>query len=74
VDDRIDRCLALLGLAQTECWAELDRYLMEEVVPMAPLMTRSRLFLLSGRVASWSYSEYGVRPAFDRISLVPGSE
>ena len=74
VDDRIDRCMVIVGADQVMCWVELDRYLMEEVVPMAPLMTRSRLFLLSGRVADWSYSEYGVHPAIDRIALVPGSE
>ena len=74
VDDRIDRCMATVGIEQTECWAELDRYLMEEVVPDVPLFTTSRVFLLSERVAEWSYSEFGVRPAFDRIALVPGSE
>ena len=69
VDDRIRRCDATTGLDQTRCWAELDQYMMEQVVPVVPCFVIQWTALLSERVVSYSYSI-----ALDRISLVPGSE
>ena len=40
VEDRLGACAARWGSAQTECWAELDQYLMTEVVPWVPLHVR----------------------------------
>lgn len=74
VDDRIDRCMATTGSAQTECWADLDRYLMEEVVPLVPYATTERTMVVSRRVASLSVSVASFGLALDRIALVPGSE
>ena len=74
-DDRIDRCHGLSGSSQVECWAELDQYLMEEVLPAVLLFDMRNTFLLSERVSSFSYSD--VPPydlALDQMALVPGSE
>ena len=72
-DDRIDRCLAMVGLDQTECWADLDRYLMEEVVPVVPFASTESTHVVSERVASFSSSAATGELALDRIALVPGS-
>lgn len=74
-DDRIDRCHSLTGSSQIECWAELDQYLMEEVLPVIPYLSLEPTFVVSERVATLSYSD--VPPfdlSLDRISLLPGSE
>jgi peptide/nickel transport system substrate-binding protein len=72
VDDRIDRCLALLGLTQTECWAELDRYLMMEIVPWVPYVTLAHAQTVSERVVGYSFDQFAGEPALDRIQLAPG--
>jgi len=74
VDDRIGRCMALTGLAQTECWADLDRYLMEEVVPFVPYLASERTRVVSERVASSSFSPATGVLALDRTALVESSE
>ncbi len=73
-DDRIDRCMAMTGSAQNECWAELDRYLMDEVVAVIPYLASESTFVVSERVASWSHSVATTQLALDRIALAPGSE
>jgi peptide/nickel transport system substrate-binding protein len=73
-DDRIERCTAMTGSAQTECWAELDRYLMEDVVPAIPYLAPESTFVVSQRVASYSLSMTTTYLAFDRMALVSGSE
>jgi peptide/nickel transport system substrate-binding protein len=74
VDERIDRCVTMTGADQTECWAELDRYLMEEVVPLIPYMADTATFVVSERVATSSYSVPTSGLALDRIALVEGSD
>lgn len=71
VDDRIDRCLALLGSAQTECWTELDRYLMTEIVPWVPYVTLAHAQIVSERVVGYSFDQFAGEPALDRIQLAP---
>jgi peptide/nickel transport system substrate-binding protein len=74
VDRRIDRCLAETGQDQVRCWAELDQYLMEEVVPWIPLMVQVIEHPISARVDHASIDQFTTMPALDRIALEPGSE
>jgi hypothetical protein len=73
VDDRIERCLSLPGRDQPPCWAELDTYLMNEIVPAIPLFFEIRRESTSSRVERYSWDAANSYPALDRISLVPGS-
>ena len=51
VDDRIQDCVAIPDLDERRaCWAELDRYVMEEVVPWIPYLAANRLIVTSERV------------------------
>jgi peptide/nickel transport system substrate-binding protein len=74
VDDRIRRCLGRRGVAHTECWAELDQYLMNEVVTYVPYTSRLQTRVVSDRVIEYSFDQFAAEPAFDRIALAPGSE
>ena len=74
VDDRIERCLSLPGIDQPPCWAELDTYLMDEVVPAIPLFFEVWPGSMSARVERYSWDAAFSYPALDEISLVPGSE
>jgi peptide/nickel transport system substrate-binding protein len=73
IDDRIDQCLRLIGGAQVRCWASLDQYLMEEIVPWAPYLFETRLVVASPRVVAFSFDQFANLPSLDRIALRPGS-
>ncbi|MDP9301419.1 MAG: ABC transporter substrate-binding protein [Actinomycetota bacterium] len=72
--ERLQVCLERRGVARTECWAELDQYLMTEVVPRVPYMSMSHSQVVSERVVSYSFDQFAGLPALDRIALAPGSE
>ncbi len=74
VEDRLGACVARWGSAHTECWAELDQYLMTEVVPWVPYMFVNFVQVVSERVVGYSFDQFGGQPALDRIALAPGSE
>jgi peptide/nickel transport system substrate-binding protein len=74
VDDRIQRCLGRRGVAHTECWAELDQYLMSEVVTYVPYASALETHVVSDRVIEYSFDQFAAEPALDRIALAPGSE
>jgi peptide/nickel transport system substrate-binding protein len=71
VDDRIDQCVAIRGDAQTACWATLDKYLMDHVVPWVPYIDEAHLDLVSSRVARFSFDQSVAMPALDQIALKP---
>jgi peptide/nickel transport system substrate-binding protein len=74
VDDRIQMCLQRRGVTRTECWAELDQYLMMEVVPWIPYMITETAQAVSERVVAYSFDSAFALPALDRIALAPGSD
>jgi peptide/nickel transport system substrate-binding protein len=73
VDDRIQACLTRSSAASTECWAELDQYLMTEVVPWVPYLLPAHAQVVSERVLRYSFDQFVGLPALDRIALAPGS-
>jgi peptide/nickel transport system substrate-binding protein len=68
-DDRIRRCRAEVGEAGIRCWTELDRYLMQRVVPWVPLVFQTTTRALSGRVVSFSFDQLSNFPALDRVAV-----
>jgi ABC-type transport system substrate-binding protein len=74
VDDRIQTCLSRRGMAKTECWAELDQFLMTEVVSRVPYMFLEHAQVVSERVVAYSFDQFAALPALDRIALAPGSD
>jgi peptide/nickel transport system substrate-binding protein len=69
IDDVSEECLALVGASQVPCWAEADQVLMENMVPLAPLIRTTGAFLVSDRVTSFSYAQFSASPALDRIAV-----
>ncbi|HET9722222.1 MAG TPA: ABC transporter substrate-binding protein [Actinomycetota bacterium] len=74
VDERVDRCISMVGSEQLECWVGLDRYLMEQVAPVVPFMQERSARVVSARVESFSFDQFTGSLAFDQMALVPGSE
>jgi peptide/nickel transport system substrate-binding protein len=70
VDPRIQYCMSLIGPAQPPCWATLDTYLMDKVVPMVPLFQDVNPNPLPYRLVHYSYDQAADAPAIDQIALV----
>jgi peptide/nickel transport system substrate-binding protein len=73
IDDRIQVCLESRGVSRTECWVELDQYLMTEMVPWVPVIFLDRALVVSERVVAYQLDQFASLPALDRIALAPGS-
>jgi len=73
VEDRIQACLELSGVARVQCWAELDQYLTTEVVPHVPYFVTEHAQVVSERVVAYSFDQFSGFPALDRIALATGS-
>ena len=71
VDSRIAACESRVFGAQTRCWAQLDQYMSEEVVPWIPLTQTVLGWLTSARVRGFAVdASIGVPiPALDNIQL-----
>jgi hypothetical protein len=75
VDDRISACVGLVFQARTQCWAELDRYLSEEVAVTVPLLTEMQTTIRSERVTDFAVDQSAGFPiaSLDRLVVPPGS-
>jgi hypothetical protein len=71
VDDRIHEC-SLGGERQARCWSELDMYLMEKVVPIAPFAEERVIQVIPPRVVKYSFDQFANSPAFDQIAVRAG--
>jgi peptide/nickel transport system substrate-binding protein len=73
VDDRIKSCDEAIGTIQIRCWADLDQYLMEEIVPEVPLLVDTAPAIFSDRIAIFSWGQVLAAPALANIALKPAS-
>lgn len=73
VDDRIDACQTASGSDQAACWAQLDQFMMEQVVPVVPIMIPGVQTPFSTRVLHASIDQWTAVPALDQVALVPGA-
>jgi peptide/nickel transport system substrate-binding protein len=73
LDTKIEECMAKTGDERTACWAEADKVLMEEVVPIVPLIFSNVEQIISSRVQNYTYSLFDNQMAYDQIALAPGS-
>jgi ABC-type transport system substrate-binding protein len=70
VDDDIVACDALEpGDARFQCWADLDKKLMEEVVPWVPYIYDNSVDIVSENVIHYSFDQDGTVAAFDQLAV-----
>ena len=72
-EDQINACIPLTGDERVQCWADLDTYLMEEVVPWVPYLFDNDVVVLSANVTSYSFDQFAGLPALDRIAVEAGA-
>jgi len=74
VDSKLDECAAIaVGDARTQCWANFDKYLMEEVVPWAPRTFTNINEIISTNIVNYSYDEFGGQVALDHLAVAPSA-
>ncbi|MEP6973520.1 MAG: ABC transporter substrate-binding protein [Actinomycetota bacterium] len=74
VDDKIAECAAIpIGDDRINCWAELDKTLMEDVVPWVPTTFTNINDITSSRVVNYSFDYWGEQASFDSFAFAPGS-
>ena len=69
VDDQLAECAPKTGDERVQCYADLDRYLMEQVVPWVPYIFDNNIDLVSTRVVNYSYDISAGLAAFDWIAV-----
>ena len=73
-DAKIDECAAATGDERVQCWADLDRQLMEEVVPWVPYLFDNQVDLLSPNITNYSFDQSAGLAAFDQLAVSGSSE
>ncbi|HEY7875918.1 MAG TPA: ABC transporter substrate-binding protein [Actinomycetota bacterium] len=69
VDADIDRCSELRGDERQACWVDLDKRLMEEVVPWVPYLWPFTLNILSDSVTRWEFDQFSGVTAFAHVAV-----
>jgi peptide/nickel transport system substrate-binding protein len=72
MDDKIDECIAAVGDARVQCWADADKILAEEVVSYVPLVISQNVNIVSSCVTNYTWSVFDSGTAFDQVAKIPG--
>ncbi len=77
VDADIDNCkqIALTDdAAGIECWNNLDKKVMEEVVPWVPYLWPNILTTVSSATTNWDFDQFSGTPAFSKLAVDPSKQ
>lgn len=69
ITDRIDECWAMSLETANECWAELDKYVMEEIVPVVPRRFQTSIDILGENIVNYSYDQFAGLGAIDHYTV-----
>lgn len=69
VDEEIAECVDLTGDERVACWAELDKTLMEEVVPWVPYLDATSVWATSDNVSKYEYDQFSGTTAWSNIAM-----
>jgi peptide/nickel transport system substrate-binding protein len=74
VDEQIDECNVLVDAERVTCWQELDKHLMENVVPWVPYLDATNVDILGPAVTAYEYDQFSGEAAFSRLALDPSKQ
>src|SRR5829696_5902421 len=69
VDADIDKCNVLTDEERLTCWQDLDKKLMEEVVPWVPYLDAANVDIIGPAVSKYEYDQFGGEAAFARLAV-----
>jgi peptide/nickel transport system substrate-binding protein len=74
VDGDIDACNAIIDDGERNtCWEDLDKKLMEEVVPWVPYLFGNADFVISENVTKYVFDQNSGEPAWSRVAMNPSA-
>jgi peptide/nickel transport system substrate-binding protein len=74
VDKDIDACIPLQGQERLQCWADLDKKLMEDVVPWVPYLDASSVWATGSSVTRYVFDQFSATPAWSRVAIDAASQ
>jgi hypothetical protein len=70
VNEDIDNCVAILDTDERlDCWTELDKKLMEDVVPWVPYLDATNTFVVSDAVTQYVYDQFSGDLGFAHMAV-----
>jgi peptide/nickel transport system substrate-binding protein len=72
MDPQIEKCFPLSGDERVQCWADADKYLMEQIAPVVPLIFSNITNIVSSRVRGYVYSAVDQAPGWEHMWLAGG--
>jgi peptide/nickel transport system substrate-binding protein len=69
IDDRIDKCEPLTGSDRLHCWEDLDKYVMENIVPWVPYLDANNTTIIGPAVSKYVYDQFAGEPAWAHIAV-----
>lgn len=69
VDDDIAECSELTDDERTQCWIDLDKKLMEEVVPWVPYIWANNNTVIAEDVTQWDFDQFSAYNAFAHVAV-----
>ena len=69
VDDDIDACNEKMDDERLKCWEDLDKKLMEEIVPWVPYLDANGDFVISDAVTNYVFDQNSTDPAWAHIAV-----
>ncbi|HVF52810.1 MAG TPA: ABC transporter substrate-binding protein [Actinomycetota bacterium] len=69
VDADIDACTEAAEGERNTCWAELDKKLMEEIVPWIPYLDATNVHIISPNVTQWDYDQSAGYTAYAHVAV-----
>lgn len=74
VDADVEACIAATGDERISCWADLDKKLMEEVVPWVPYLFDNSVDIISECIIHYSFDQFAGVAAFDQMAIDPACQ
>ena len=75
IDDKIAACKAMeAGSAeQNQCYFDIDKYVMEEIVPVIPTIFGTNIDVLGANIVNYSYDQFAGMGALDHYAVATSS-
>lgn len=68
-DARIEECAKATDEERTQCWAEFDEYLMNDVVPWVPYLFDNNVDVVSTNVVNYTFDAFAAMVALDHVGV-----
>jgi peptide/nickel transport system substrate-binding protein len=73
-DPEIKEANQQTGDARYQAWADLDTFLMEQIVPWAPYLFDNNVDITSERIINYSFDQFAGLGAYDQFAIAPDAQ